>query len=409
MAISELELELRDALGHLYDPGFQPSLKLCEYFGVTAIESGVAVQCKVTETIESLKPQPGGPATTRPARYYEILHNRFVMRLTLEETALRMHMSLSSTWREQRAAIHMLATELWRRNSSRTDVPEHHESELPGQGKNDLVDPIPDHQSQTRLELAALLSQAPDANSEVAVLVQQVVELESGLSAKRGVALEVGPIKSDLIAAVHPSVFRQILIISIGTFLRQMNGGKISLFGRLEDGEVKITISGAIGPEAENFAETLTRELPLPDGSSAEVYREGQRVFLWVKLPSLSERVNVLVVDDNLDMVHYYQRSTEGTPYHVIPIEADLDLFAAIQKSKPDLIVLDVMLPNVDGWELLMRIRASVLTRSIPVIICSVVKEEELALSLGAALFISKPVSPQNFVHSLDRVLAQTP
>jgi CheY-like chemotaxis protein len=409
MVINEIEIELRDALARLYDPGFQPSGKLCELLGCENKEKNVSIQYKIIQGIEALKPAADVPKTSRIYHYYEILHNRFVLRLTLEETSLRMHMSLSSTWREQRAAIHSLAAELWQQGQVKANQEGKELARLRADEKEDSASQTPDWMEQTRRELASLQSQAPDAVAEVGSLVKQIIELEKDLCAKRGIVIEAGAIKQDLVARVHPSVFRQILIIAIGKFLRHMNAGKISLFGRLEDGIVKITVAAAIDIDPDVFVQMLTAELPLPDDVFAEIYQDGKQVFLWVKLPALADRLNVLVVDDNMDMVHYYQRSTEGSNYRIVPWEIDLDLFSTIQKVKPDIIVLDVMLPNVDGWELLMQIRANSLTRSIPVIICSVVKEEELALSLGAMCFLSKPVSSEKFVRTLDQVLSQTP
>jgi CheY-like chemotaxis protein len=408
MIVSDLELELRDALAHLYDPGFQPSPKLCASLGCEDANQALAVQAKVIAGIECLKPAGSVPVSSRTVRYYEILNNRFVLRLTLEETALRMHMSLSSTWREQRAAIHSLASEFWRQNQARTSAA--HENEpVPPAAQSVLEEPLPDWQAQTRRELACLQSCAPDVASDVGKLVQQVLDLEGPLAAKRGIRIETGQIQAGLMAAVHPSVLRQILIIAIGQFLRNMTGGKISLFARLEDGSVRLTVSGAIDPQTTGFDQAVMHELPLPDGANAEVYVDGHQVFLWVRLPYVVDRLNVLVVDDNQDMIRFYQRSTEGTSYRIVSFEFMNDLNATILKVQPDLILLDVMLPNIDGWDLLMQIRANPDYRHIPVIVCSVVKEEELAISLGAARFISKPTHPQEFVRALDQVLAQTP
>jgi CheY-like chemotaxis protein len=139
-----------------------------------------------------------------------------------------------------------------------------------------------------------------------------------------------------------------------------------------------------------------------------EARLEGEQVFLWIKLPSVG-RINVLVVDDNLDVVHFYQRSTEGTSYRIIHLEDGRKLFDEIQKTVPDIIVLDVMLPYLDGWELLMQLHANPLTKPIPVVVCSVIREEELALSLGATRFIAKPVQSGSFIQALDLVLAQAP
>jgi len=61
-------------------------------------------------------------------------------------------------------------------------------------------------------------------------------------------------------------------------------------------------------------------------------------------------------------------------------------------------------LPDIDGWELLTNLREHPATRSLPVIVCSVVREEELALALGAARYVPKPVRRQEFIQALDQV-----
>ena len=77
------------------------------------------------------------------------------------------------------------------------------------------------------------------------------------------------------------------------------------------------------------------------------------------------------------------------------------------EEIKPDIIVLDVMLPDVDGWELLSQLHEHPLTRSVPVIVCSVVGEEDLALALGAKVYLPKPVRRQQFLQALDQAVNQ--
>ena len=75
------------------------------------------------------------------------------------------------------------------------------------------------------------------------------------------------------------------------------------------------------------------------------------------------------------------------------------------------MIVLDVMLPDpaIDGWELLAQLHEHPETRSIPVIICSVIRERQLALSLGAASYLPKPVRRKDFIEALDGVVRRAP
>jgi CheY-like chemotaxis protein len=65
--------------------------------------------------------------------------------------------------------------------------------------------------------------------------------------------------------------------------------------------------------------------------------------------------------------------------------------------------MLDVMMPQVDGWELLAAIKSNPATRDIPVIVCSVLKSPALALKLGAAAYLPKPVSQQALIEALAR------
>jgi CheY-like chemotaxis protein len=71
------------------------------------------------------------------------------------------------------------------------------------------------------------------------------------------------------------------------------------------------------------------------------------------------------------------------------------------RELRPDAITLDVMLPAVDGWEVLQKLRAHPQTRHIPVLVCSVLKGRDLALSLGAAGFLAKPVNRDGLMRSL--------
>ena len=70
-----------------------------------------------------------------------------------------------------------------------------------------------------------------------------------------------------------------------------------------------------------------------------------------------------------------------------------------------DLVLLDIMLPDIDGWLLLSHLHENPATGAIPVIVCSVVREEELARALGARLFVQKPVQRQQFLSALHTVL----
>jgi CheY-like chemotaxis protein len=69
--------------------------------------------------------------------------------------------------------------------------------------------------------------------------------------------------------------------------------------------------------------------------------------------------------------------------------------------------VLDVLLPDTDGWELLTYLHEHPATRALPILVASVVHGEELALALGATAYLSKPVRRQQFIQALDQARAR--
>jgi CheY-like chemotaxis protein len=74
------------------------------------------------------------------------------------------------------------------------------------------------------------------------------------------------------------------------------------------------------------------------------------------------------------------------------------------QQLQPNVIILDVMIPEMDGWEILQRLRSTPATKAIPVVICSVFYDPELAFTLGAVDVLKKPVRKEDLVAALKKI-----
>jgi len=74
----------------------------------------------------------------------------------------------------------------------------------------------------------------------------------------------------------------------------------------------------------------------------------------------------------------------------------------------PDAVVLDLMMSHVDGWRVLQRLQEDRSLRHIPVAVCSVLNEPELARSLGARAYLRKPVRPAELLECLVSLLERT-
>jgi CheY-like chemotaxis protein len=401
----EFEQELREALASLYDPDYQPSEPFCALLGCGLRGGPLAAQAAIARAIEDLEPQPNTPLTAYPRRVYDVLHNRFVLKLTQEETAERLHVSLSSVQRAQREAIHTLARHLWERQQADEATTADLAPPIEEQSQEGMEPGAQarDWRSQTRRELAALQSRDPDHVADVAQTLRGVLELESVLMPDREVHVEVGYVQPDLVAAVHPSVLRQTLISALDRLARHASSGPITIFARLKDGNARVTIRGPVAAGHGLTKENLIHDILVPEEGAVTASVKGDHAFLWIEVPSLGQ-VTVLAVDDNPDMLHFYRRCTTGTKYRIIHASGGQEALKIVRATPPDIIVLDVMLPDVDGWQLLMQLHEDSSTRAIPIVICSVVREEHLARTLGSAAYLPKPVEPRQFVDTLDQV-----
>jgi len=106
----------------------------------------------------------------------------------------------------------------------------------------------------------------------------------------------------------------------------------------------------------------------------------------------------VLIVDDDPRLREYVRVNLEMEGYSVREAENAEEGLSVLEESTPDLVLLDVMMPGVDGWEMLRRVQERHGVGSIPVIMFSGKVDEQAAAeaaSRGAQAFVGKPFSPQ--------------
>ena len=101
----------------------------------------------------------------------------------------------------------------------------------------------------------------------------------------------------------------------------------------------------------------------------------------------------VLVVDDEDMTRQMIAMFLKMDGLDTIEAEDGVEALKQVSKHQPDAIILDVMMPEMDGWEFLQRLRGMPHLADTPVIICSVFNDPELAYSLGASANLPKPVS----------------
>jgi signal transduction histidine kinase/DNA-binding response OmpR family regulator len=156
----------------------------------------------------------------------------------------------------------------------------------------------------------------------------------------------------------------------------------------------RVTVRSEVGVGSE-----FTVHLPLggPDAAAVE------------RAPALPEGLpRVLVIEDDPAARELLRVHLEGAGYAVLATGSGRQGLAWIGEVHPDAVVLDINLPDLDGWEILHRAKSDPSTRSIPIMVVSVVDDRQLGLALGAVDYVVKPVSRERLLEALGRLTFTT-
>ena len=122
-----------------------------------------------------------------------------------------------------------------------------------------------------------------------------------------------------------------------------------------------------------------------------------------VKLSSNSSNFTVLVIDDDSNAQELMKKFLQKEEYNVLQATSGQDGLVLAAKDLPDLITLDVMMPEMDGWEVLTKLQNNEKTKNIPVIMLTMANEPDIGYSLGATDYLTKPVDWNNLSKILQK------
>lgn len=117
----------------------------------------------------------------------------------------------------------------------------------------------------------------------------------------------------------------------------------------------------------------------------------------------------IMVVDDEPDIIYLVTKILSGEGYTVVGMSSGEEALENIKKEKPDLILLDVMMPSLDGWETCKRIKEDKDTKDTPVVMLTVKSEDaDKIQSFDYAIadwHIAKPIDKTKFVRTIKWLL----
>jgi DNA-binding response OmpR family regulator len=118
----------------------------------------------------------------------------------------------------------------------------------------------------------------------------------------------------------------------------------------------------------------------------------------------------ILVVDDDREIVEMTRMILEGGGYKVVPALSGQEALDRVSGARPDLILLDINMPGMDGWEVLKLLKVDEETREIPVAMFSIkfeLRDKVLGLKEGAFDYITKPFSCDDLLRRVARIFRE--
>jgi CheY-like chemotaxis protein len=382
--------QVRQALEHLYDYPYleRHSLALEDKSLIdrSAETAGQRLRRELMSAIETLSPGPSVPFRSPSARLYNLLHMHYVEGITIHEAAHELFISLRQAYRDLRRGEESVAAVLWARRSA--SVPQEAESAQISSVQTE-VDRLETHSRPT--DMRPLIQYAEKAVGRLAQ--QRAVDFQSEAPAE------------PVIVATDPVVAQQVLVNLLSYAVQQSQPGTLALILATDKGQVSCTLRYRVDPGATNVPVIHAVVAQLADRLGWRLKQEDQlgnarTVTLFM---ATSDRT-ILVIDDNAGLVELLERYLAGTSCRVVAAKSGQEGLQLAQELLPNAILLDVMMPGMDGWELLQILRTRQQTANLPVIICSVFNDPELALSLGASLFLPKPISRDSVLNALRQV-----
>jgi CheY-like chemotaxis protein len=351
---------------------------------------GIALRRSLLDAIESMRPPPGTASTSKVHQKYRILEMRYVEEIEWTEIQRRLAMSKTEYYREHGQALAAVTSALLERATV-------------GAARK----PVRAARPATPTELAEQEAREICARMQLELLdvrdtIREVVDTLDPLCRRRGVDLRLQPDPVPRHTQADRVGLRQALLNVIQRVMDAVAPGRVDVRILSRTTVIGIEIQGIpSAPRSPAPPLDLTVAQRLIEGLRGRVEVDsGDQVIVEVSLPT-TRRSRILVVDNNQDFVALVSRYLNQENWEVIGAPDAPRAHQVIESSVPDLVLLDVLMPGCDGWEFLHQLKSSSRTSETPVVVCSVLNDEQLAIALGADGYLLKPLTQDDLVQAL--------
>ena len=189
--------------------------------------------------------------------------------------------------------------------------------------------------------------------------------------------------------------------LPISRKLARLLGGDLTVESELGKGST-FTLTTLIELEATAGIPTIPKP---PEREKIQAPLAPERE-LREKIPvEVADEALILSIDDDPEVIEIIRNYLTPEGFSVIGANNGTEGIQKARELRPKLITLDIMMPEKDGWQTLRELKADQSTRSIPVVMHSIIENKPLALGLGAEDYLAKPIDPNELIKTAKRYL----
>ncbi|MHB0875326.1 MAG: response regulator [Anaerolineae bacterium] len=386
------EIEVHEALENLSNSVQLAQSQIVSSFpqlqSIAALnERARALRALLLEAIEALGPHRPLPFGSVESRSYDVLTLHYIERMSVVTMAEELSLSRRQVHRDLRQAEAQL-TELL---ASWVGQPA---SAAVGPGASDALS-----------EELAIFSSRP-AEIRLGAVLRDALAVVEGLAKSLGVDIRQEGVSGDAVVVADRAFLSQLLAQTLSLAVQSCgsSGVAVLLTERSESSEVVLRFDSAASATLVPRLESLSRMAAASSIACQHVVRDGAHVEVVLTVRRGSP-VRLLVIEDNPGAIELYRRYLATGNWHITGLSDPRGAHDLVRSNRPDVVLLDVMMPHVDGWTVLRTLKQHPDTAHVPVIVCSIVEDPALALALGAEAYLAKPVSQAELLTSLHRCL----